>query len=416
MILERSATRLVMEALDLSPAVLVEGPRQAGKTVLARDLVGPRLGAEYITLDDALVLAAVKADPQGFVTSLRGPAVIDEVQRAPEIFVPIKSVVDADRTPGRFLLTGSADIMLLPRLSESLVGRMRLQTLWPFTQAEIEGSDSGFIEAAFSEDPLPAVDAIDGREQLIARACRGGFPEAVSLQPGRARDGWFSSYATTLLEREAREIVAVSDRVALPRLLSVLAARSGSLVNVSDLARTLGMARATVDRYLGVLHKVFAVRLVPPWSGDTARRLIRSPKALFVDPGLMAYLAGIDEVRVASDPDLLGRLLESFVGAELLRLAATASLGVRLLHFRDGKGNEVDWVLEDRAGRVVGIEVKASSSLSRSDVRGMRSLADAAGAKFHRGLVLHQGSRTVPFGERIWAMPIEALWRCPPPA
>ncbi|MCX8006993.1 MAG: ATP-binding protein [Coriobacteriia bacterium] len=402
---------IVLEALDYSPVVLVEGPRQAGKTVLARDLVGPRHTGRYITLDDALVLASAKADPQGFVLGLDGPTVIDEVQRAPEIFLPMKLAVDADRRPGRFLLTGSADIMLLPRVSESLVGRLRLVTLWPFSQCEIEESEPRFVEVVSADGPLPIVSASESREDVVERAIVGGFPEVTSLPSGRPRDGWFRSYVTTLLERDAREVLAVSDRVGLPRLLSVLAARSGTLVNVSDLARALGMARATVDRYLRVLEKVFVVRLIPPWAADSARRLMRSPKILVTDSGLAAHLAGIDMNRTLEEPDAVGRLLETFVGCELLRLLSSTAADASLLHFRDAKGNEVDWVLEDRSGRVVGIEVKASATLGASDTRGLKALAHAAGPRFHRGIVLHLGSTTVPLGDRIWAMPIEGLWR-----
>jgi predicted AAA+ superfamily ATPase len=411
MLRQRAATELVLEAMEYSPVVLVEGPRQAGKTVLVRDLVGARTPSRYVTLDDALVLASAKADPQGFIASLEGRTILDEVQRAPELFLPIKLTVDADRRPGRFLMTGSADVMLLPKLSEALVGRMRVVTLWPFTQAEIDGTSSAFIDAVFADGSLPSVEATDTRELTVARACRGGYPEAVTLPEGRPREGWFRSYATTLLERNVREVAAVTDRVGLPRLLSVLAARSGTLANVSDLARTLGMARATVDRYLGMLEKVFVLRFVPPWSADTSRRLMRAPKILLTDPGLMANLAGIDERRAHSEPDAVGRLLETFVGCELLRLAACSEADVRLLHFRDAKGNEVDWVLEDRAGRIVGIEVKAAASLGQSDTRGLRALAQSAGKRFHRGVVLHQGKSTVPLGQSMWAMPIEGLWR-----
>lgn len=411
MLRDRAATALVLEALKYSPVVLVEGPRQSGKTVLARDLVGARVPSRYVTLDDALVLASAKADPQGFVESLEGPVILDEVQRAPEIFLPIKLAVDADRTPGRFLMTGSADVMLLPKLSESLVGRMRIITLWPFTQAEIEGTPSRFVEAVFADDNPPPLQATATREDLVARACRGGFPEAVALPEGRPRDGWFRAYATTLLERNVLEIAAIADRVAMPRLLSVLAGRSGTLANVSELARLLGMARATAERYVGLLEKVFVLRLVPPWSTDTSRRLVRAPKVLITDPGLMASLAGIDARRASTDPEALRRLLETFVGCELLRLVASRGLDVQLLHFRDGKGNEVDWVLEDRAGRLVGIEVKAAASVGRGDVRGLRALALTAEKRFHRGIVLHQGSSIVPMGDRMWAMPIEALWR-----
>lgn len=410
-VLERRATRAVIEALTWSPVVLVEGARQAGKSVLARDLVGASRSAEYITLDDALRLASVRADPQGFVLGLPDPVVLDEVQRAPEMFRALKLSVDRNRRPGRFLLTGSADVLLLPHLSDSLAGRMRLVTLWPLSQGEIDGTAERFVEMVFGDSRLPHFAGRETRHSIAKRIARGGFPEAVGLPEGTVRDGWMRDYVSTLLERDVREITQVADRVALPRLLRMLAARSGTLLNASDLSRATGVARGTIDRYIALLVTTFAIRFVPAWAGNVARRLVKAPKTLLVDSGLCAYLSGVDSARMVEDPDRYGPLLESFVGGELLRQLEWAEGRVELMHYRDASGGEVDWVLEDNLGRLVGVEVKATSSPSSHDFRGLRALARNVGERLHRGVLLHLGDTAAPMGERMWALPVDALWR-----
>jgi predicted AAA+ superfamily ATPase len=411
MLLNRRATGTVLEALEWSPVVLVEGPRQAGKSVLVRELVGATRPADYVTLDDAVVLAAAHESPQDFVFGLPDPVVIDEVQRAPEIFLPIKLSVDRDRRPGRFTLTGSANVLLLPRLSDSLAGRMRIVTLWPLSQAEIDGTPARLLDTVFADGPIPHFEGADTRPGIAERIVRGGFPEAVALPAGAARDGWMRAYTTTLLERDVRELAAIGERVALPRLLRLLASRSGTLLNVADLARSTGIARATLDRYLALFQQTFAVRFVPAWAGDVARRLVKSPKVLLTDSGLAANLMGLDAVRLLEDPDRLGPMLETFVGGEILKQIATREGRVELMHYRDGQGNEVDWVLEDSRGRLVGVEVKSTASPSGRDFKGLRSFAARVGDRFHRGIVLHTGTTAVQMGEGMWALPVDALWR-----
>ena len=411
MLLERRATNEVLAALDWAPVVLVQGPRQAGKSVLVRDLVGATRPASYVTLDDAVTLAAAHEDPQGFVLGLPDPVVLDEVQRAPDIFLPIKLSVDEDRRPGRFTLTGSANVLLLPQLADALVGRMRIVTLWPLSQGEIEGIRGNFLDVVLAEGPLPHFKGAETRLGIAERIVRGGFPEAVSLPAGAARDGWMRAYATTLLERDVRELAAIAERVALPRLLRLLAARSGTLLNTADLARATGIARATLDRYLALFAQTFAVQLVPAWAGDVARRLMKSPKVLFTDSGLAASLVGLDAARLLDDPDPLGPMLETFVGGELLKHVAASEERLELMHYRDSHGNEVDWIVENSRGRLVGIEVKATSSPSSHDFKGLRSLAASVGERFHRGIVLHTGQTAAPMGDGLWALPIDALWR-----
>ncbi len=341
---------------------------------------------------------------------LPDPVIIDEVQRAPEIFLPIKLSVDQDRRPGRFTLTGSADVLLLPRVADTLAGRMRIVRLMPLSQGEIDGVQGRFVETLFAQEPVPHFESSQSRRDIGERIVRGGFPEAVGL-PSGPRGGWMRDYAMTLLERDIRDVGSVSDSTALARLLRILAARSGTVLNVSDLSRATGIARATMDRYLALFARTFAVRLVPAWAGDVSRRLVRSPKLLFVDSGLASNLTGLDAERLVEEPNNMGPLLETFVGGELIKLLATREDQIELMHHRDSYGNEVDWVLEDSRGRLVGIEVKATSSPSDRDFKGLRAFAAAVGARFHRGVLLHTGTTAAPMGNGMWALPVDALWR-----
>ncbi len=233
----------------------------------------------------------------------------------------------------------------------------------------------------------------------------------MNLPPGPVRDGWMRDYVATLLDRDVREITAVSDRVGLTRLLRLLAARSSTLLNTSDLSRSTGIPRGTIDRYIALFTATFTVRFVPAWAGDVAKRLVRSPKVLFADAGVCAYLSGYDTERLAGDPDRFGPMMETFVGGELARQIEWAGGRIELLHYRDGAGTEVDWVLEDRQGRLVGIEVKATSSPNAADFKGLRAFAANVGKRFHRGIVLHTGETAAPMGADLWALPIDALWR-----
>jgi predicted AAA+ superfamily ATPase len=295
-------------------------------------------------------------------------------------------------------------------VADTLAGRMRIVRLMPLSQGEIDGARSRFVETMFAKEPVPHLEGAGSRRDIAERIVRGGFPEAVRLPPG-PRGGWMRDYVTTLLERDVRDLGSASDSTALARLLRILAARSGTVLNVSDMARATGIARATMDRYVALFARTFAVRMVAPWAGDVARRLVRSPKLLFVDTGLAAGLTGLDAERLLEDPNSMGSLLETFVGGELTKALATLEDRIELMHYRDSQGNEVDWVLEDGRGRLVGIEVKASSSPSDRDLKGLRAFAATVGPRFHRGVVLHTGETAAPMGDGMWALPVEALWR-----
>jgi predicted AAA+ superfamily ATPase len=408
--LARHLTTAILGALGDRPVVMLHGARQTGKTTLARTLTESHHPARYFTFDDASVLAAAQSDPAGFLAGLGGPVVLDEVQRAPELFVAIKASVDRDRRPGRFLLTGSANVLVVPQLCESLAGRMEILTLWPFSQGEIHSAADTFIDAVFADRLPRAVAGRVDRQDLVDRITTGGYPEVVSTIAPARRSAWFGSYVTAILQRDVRDMANIADLTALPRLLALIASRPMSVLNAADLARSLGLPQTTLKRYLALLRATFLVRLLPPWFVNIGKRLGKSPKVFLDDTGLASHLAGLDRTRLETDPTLLGGLLESFIVMELQKQAGWSHVTPGLFHFRSHDGREVDIVLEAPDGRVVGIEVKAAATVRSADFNGLRLLTEAAGRRFHRGIVLHTGHELVPFGEALHAVPVNAVW------
>lgn len=406
----RNIAPLLREALQDTPVVLLNGARQTGKSTLVGSGELGDYNARYLTLDEAGVLAAAESDPAGFLSGLEGPVILDEVQRSPGLFPAIKVEVDRDRRPGRFLLTGSANVLLLPRLAESLAGRMEIMTLWPLSQGEIEGVKEGFVDAVFSGDPLPIGDDPGGTSNLHERLLRGGYPEVLSRSSESRRRAWFDSYITTILQRDVRDLSNIEGLTQLPRLLSLLAARSASLVNYAELSRSASMPQSTLKRYVSLLEATFLVRTLPAWSSNLSKRLVRSPKLLLCDTGLISAMQGLNAKRLASDPVLMGPLLENFVAMELRKQSAWSNTQPQIFHFRTQTGQEVDLVMENAAGRVVGVEVKSSATVGSRDFRGLRALAEASGDRFLCGIVLYTGKTAVPFGDNLHALPVSSLW------
>jgi hypothetical protein len=389
----------------------LNGARQTGKSTLAREIGSKLRPARYLTMDDAGVLAAARADPEGFVQGLEGSVILDEVQRVPELFLAIKASVDRDRRPGRFLLTGSADVLLLPRVSESLAGRMEILTLWPLSQGEIEGAREGFLDALFGRAvPSPARRPLPWKE-VIERVITGGYPEVLSQSSASRRRAWFGSYITAILQRDVRDLASIESLGQMPRLLALLAARVGSLLNVAELSRSSTLPQTTLKRYLTLFEATFLVQLLPAWSGNLGKRLVKAPKVVLCDSGLTAHLLGAGADRLNEDPSLLGHLLEGFVFAEIKKQSAWSRVRPECFHFRTQTGQEVDLVLEDAAGQVVGIEVKAGVTVTERDFRGLQTLAADAGKRFLRGVVLHAGREPIPFGRNLHALPLDSLWR-----
>lgn len=407
----RFLTEKVTQALSDTPVVLLQGPRQSGKSTLVKTLAereGPR---PYFTLDDPTVLAAARNTPDDFLAGQPGPIIIDEVQHAPDLFRAIKLIVDRNRVPGQFLLTGSANPLLLPKLSESLAGRVEFITLWPVSQDELAGKRSTFIDDAFSGHPmqLRTTSSLERRD-LIRQVVRGGYPEALARADAKRRADWFSSYVTSLLFRDIRDLANIEGLTTLPNILGLLAARAGSLVNAADVARDASVSRTTLQRYLTLLQTIFIIDVLPAWFNNRNKRIIKTPKITFGDTGLMAHLLSVDETQLANNGNLLGSLLENFVITELRKQSAWAQTRTRLFHFHTHAGQEVDVVLEGDGGQLVGIEVKSSVSVSDSDFKGLRVLAETAASQFVRGIVLYAGQQVVPFGPNLSAVPLASLF------
>lgn len=401
-------------ALADRPVVLLQGAWQVGKSTLAQSLAG-ETGADYLTFDEPAVLAAAARDPGGFVAGLRGRVVLDEIQRVPELFPAIAAAVDRDRRPGRFLLTASADVMTLAP-ADFLAGRMAVRTLRPLSEGEIEGRPEAFVDALFAAEYRPPRCPPLPRPELLERLTSGGYPEVIEKRSESRRRAWFASYTTGLLQRDVRDLADIEDPSALPRLLALLASRASTLLNYSELARASGLPASTLKRYFALLERTLLLHTLPAWAGSLSKRLAKSPKILLNDTGLLAHLVGLNLERLEREPQILGPVLESFVALELQKQAAWSATRPALHHFRTLAGQEVDLLLEDAAGRIVGVEVRAGSAVQERDVRALHELAEALGPRFLRGVVLYTGERAVPFGAKIMALPLPALWTTERPA
>lgn len=410
----RGVASRVEEALSDTPVVLLVGARQTGKSTLCRELVARKRVGAYRTLDDIATLESAKRDPIGFIEALPSSVVLDEVQRLPELFLTIKRSVDEDRRPGRFLLTGSANVLLLPRIADSLAGRMEVRTLWPLSQGEIEGHPETFVDDVFSAGWSPRDVTPEARGSLVRRIARGGFPEAVGRKAHDRRDEWFASYVRTMLDRDVRDIARVDALTSIPDLLSLLALRIGSLHNAAEVSRSLGLPVTTVKRHLAMLEIIYMISRLPGWWSKRANRLIRAPKILLADTGIAAHLTRWDESSVEAEPSRFGALLENFVVMEIVKQCSWSKERPELSHFRTPGGREVDLVLEARGRRVVGVEVKATATPRSDDFRGLELLREAAGKDFVRGVLLHGGRNCLPFGDRMFALPISSLWQVAP--
>jgi len=408
--INRNITPIILDALSDSPVVLLNGARQTGKSTLAKWLAQGSHPARYLTFDDATVFAAARYDPAGFIAGIEGNVILDEVQRVPELFMAIKAEVDRNRVSGRFLLTGSANILLLPRLSESLAGRMEILTLWPFSQGEVAGRQENFVDAAFDDKPSSYKKDTENRARLVKRIFTGGYPEILKRPAFTRRKAWFGSYITTILQRDVRDLANIEGLTEMPRLLSLLATRAASLLNFSELSRSCGIPQSTLKRYMTLLKTTFMITLLPAWSGNLGKRLVKAPKCFLNDTGLTTHLLGIDEGRISDETLLMGPLLENFVVLELLKQSTWSNVQPNLFHFRTQTGNEVDIIMEDSGGRIVGIEIKAAKSLGSKDFRSLQMLQDTLGKRFRRGIVLYTGIEGVSFGKNLFALPIQSLW------
>ena len=400
-----------MAALTDSPVVLLHGARQTGKSTLVQHIASSDHPARYLTFDDLSVLSAAKGDPTGFLAGIEGPVALDEIQRAPELFLAIKADVDRNRRAGRFLLTGSANVLMLPKLSESLAGRVEILRLWPLSQGETASHPEGFVDLLFKGEIGRFHSDAQGNPDIVERILRGGYPEAYSRSTWDRRRAWFNSYVMTILQRDVRDLSHIEGLGAMPRLLSLLASRTGTLLNYAEISRSLGMSQSTLKRYMALLETTFLVQLLPAWSGNLGKRLVKSPKAYLTDTGLAAAILGLSDEKALRNLHLLGPFVENFVVAELSKQITWSKTDPGLFHFRTLTGQEVDVVLESPSGDLVGIEIKTSASVTATDFKGLRGLAEETGKRFRSGVVLYRGRETVPFGKALHAVPIEVLWQ-----
>lgn len=398
----------IIEALQDTPVVLLAGPRQAGKTTLVRKIAN-QLGFQYITLDDDLALLSAREDPVGMIRSI-DKAVIDEIQRAPQLLLSIKKSVDEDRRPGRFLLTGSANLMTIPTVADSLAGRMETLSLLPLSQGEIELHPAdNWIENVFAgrivEPAGPAVGI-----NLIQRVLRGGYPEAVARTTSRRRIVWARQYLDAILQRDVHDVASIDKLDQLPRFLRALAQMAGQMCNYTQLGGKVGLDGKTASRYIGILEQMYLLKRVEVWAHNHLKRVVKTPKLQFMDSGLLATLLELDLEEIQLDRTRFGNLLEAFVYAELLKHRDTADEHYRLMYYRDADKLEVDVVIENTAGKLVCIEVKAAATVKEKDLRGLKKLEGIAGNTFKMGILLYDGSDIVALGDRIRAVPISSLW------
>ena len=407
----RYAEAPLVEALTDSPAVLVHGPRQCGKTTLAR-LVGDSRGYVYISFDDDVARTAAESDPAGFVAGLGERVILDEVQRVPTLFSALKREIDTRRTPGRFLLTGSSQVLLIPALSDSLAGRMEILRLHPLAQGELLGVRPVFLDNLFARR-FPTAKTSRLAEDLAARVAAGGYPAALARETVRRRANWYRNHAETQLERDARDLARISTPGVLSRLLRAAASQTARLYNLSDLASPFQLSRPTIGAYVELLERLFLIDRLPPWHSNRLNRLIKTAKLHMGDTGLACALTGCGPDTLIQDRTLFGQFLESFVYQELKRQSICQDQPLSFYHYRDKDQVEVDIVIEQGALAVAGVEVKSSATIKQKDFQGLRKLRRTAGDRFAAGVVLYDGEITASFGDGMFAAPLRLLLESP---
>ncbi len=404
----RSLTDKVLGGRKRSPAILLVGARQSGKSFLMK-AIAKEENAHYATFDNLPTLAAASNDPVGFIRSVPKPVILDEVQRVPELFLPIKEDIDLHRIPGRYSLTGSANPLVVPKLGDSLAGRMLLYELYPLSQGEILGKKERFLEIAFSNNPIFPSSHFT-KNDLVDRIIRGGYPEVQTLKNHEERSEWADGYLSLILQKDIRDLAQIEGIIQLPNLLIAIANQVGSLLDYGNLAKDSGIPMTTLRRYFQILHSLFIVHTLPSWSRNIKKRLVKSPKVFFVDTVILLQLLNLDEVRLAQSPRILGRAAENFVVLELLKQTTWHPKKINLFQFHTDTHQEVDIILEHESGKVVGIEVKSSETVGIEDFKHFRIMKESIGEDFLRGIVLYAGHQTLSFGPDLLAVPISALW------
>lgn len=389
--------------------MFVGGARQVGKTTLVSDIAAHERPMAAFTLDDRATREAALADPTGFVADLPGPSFIDEIHRAPDLLLALKRAVDADTSPGRFVITGSANVLASRRIHDALPGRIDRVDMWPLAQSEIRGGTLNAIDELFAGRAPKVTGAPAGRVAFADIVAEGGYPEARVRPVGRRRDRWFANYVAGTLSRDLAELADVRRIDDAERLLRLLAAQSANLLSYRKVGARLDMHHDTVKGYVALLEQMFLVKRLPAWRPGIGAREAATPKLYVCDSGLLAHLLGADAQRIAEDGQVTGKLCETFVVGELLRHASWSEQQPRLYHYQRDR-EDVDVVLENNRGDIVGVEVKAAATLRASDWKWLKKLADVRGESFKAGIVVYAGEQTIPLGGRLWAVPYSGLW------
>ena len=400
----------LLQAFSVSPVTLLIGPRQSGKTTLMREIAKEK-EMHYLTFDTLKQLAAAQEDPEGFIGALAKPVIIDEVQRVPHIALPIKLSVDQERRPGSFGLTGSANPLVAPKLNDSLAGRMFILHMWPLAMCEILNKKSRFLELVFDPAAVFSEGTHWNRKEMIEVFSAGGYPDALLLD-AVMRDRWFDNLLTTILERDVQDITHITRPRDIAKLLNILASRCSNLLNLSELSRIASIPYTTLNHYMTILESLFLIIRQPAWHINRTKRLIKMPKIYFCDTGLLINQLRVNNEFILNNGRLLGHIFENFVFLELKKLSTWAPYPIDLYHYHTQTGIEVDIVLENRLGQVVGIEVKASETISSEDWKGLDVLNQEMGDKMIRGIILYPGKEVVAFQKNRIAIPLSTLWNC----
>lgn len=415
--LRRHLEPLILEALQQFPVVLITGARQVGKSTLVQALCRGAWPASYLTLDDRTTLDAALTDPDGFIAANPGPVAIDEIQRAPDLLRAIKLQVDRQRTPGRFLITSSANILTLKTVSETLAGRIALHQLHPFSDAELNRRPSPptILQRLFqSRDPLAVLRGLRaGRprsnHQLLADMLRGGYPDPALAAQSSARRRWFEAYRTTYIERDIVQLAAIERLPEFGRLMLLAAARTGQVLNFADLGRDAGLPYVTLRRYMHVLEQTYQVSLINPFFTNLSKRLSKAPKLYWTDTGMAAHLLDVDDVHALERSPKLGALVETWVAQELHKLLSVAPVPMRLYGWRLQNGPEVDFLIE-HGQRIIALEVKWGRSLDRGLLKMSDLLQAQRGTQFVVGIVLYGGDDVIAIGPKMVAVPLATFF------
>ncbi len=405
----RNISDVLQRRLKSMPVMLIIGPRQCGKTTLSKS-IGHHLEMSYISCDNIATLASIQFDPIGFLNNQTKPLIIDEAQRAPEIFLPIKVDVDENRHSGRYLLTGSANPLLVPHLGDSLTGRMGICNMWPLSQGEIRGKKENFLTILFGNEPWNSEYPTLSQNEIIKILMKGGFPPAVAAKSSDEIREWCNDYLFNALQKDINDLSKIEHFSQMPSLLYGIANRIGSPLNVNSLTDLIRASEATIRRYIELLKSLFLLYPLPSWSRNIDKKLSKTSKIYFSDTALLLQSMNFDEERLLKLPNVFGQVFENFVVMEIVKQVTWSSEPLKLYHYRTHDQKEVDIVLESPSGKIIGIEIKLSSIVRKDDLKGLISLKEHCGDDFHKGIIFYTGDKALPFGSSFSALPITALW------